>query len=92
MKKWVLLFAIIGFLGAAAFYSPYIGINGQNALECPICACVTTLWGTPTHRYILFIITFGIPNALLFAGFAALAISLWRALKRAARRLDSRPD
>ena len=35
MRKWMLLFAILGFIGAAIFYSPYIELNVRTGLNAP---------------------------------------------------------
>ena len=81
-RNWIILAAIAGFLGAAAFYSPYIGINAQTPLTCPVCLHVSTVHGTPEELFIRFTLVFGIPNALLFAVVLWIVIFLGRALRR----------
>jgi len=82
MSRWVVLFPVIGFLGAAAFYSPYIGINGQIGVECPVCPHVLALWRSPVEAFIMLTLVGGIMNAILFAFLAWLTILSVRMLKR----------
>lgn len=72
MKKWIVLFAALGFIGAALFYSPYIGINAQAQIECPVCPHVTTLRGTPAALFVRSSLLMGIFNAALFVAIGSL--------------------
>ena len=85
VKKWLLASAAMGFLGAAAFYSPYIGINAGFQPACLLCPHVTTLWGTPTERFIRFTIAGGVLNTTFFAAVGIVIIGLIRASKYAFR-------
>ena len=82
MRKRIICFAVLGFIGAAVFYSPYIGINAQFGLECPVCPHITTMWGTPLQRFFRFTLVGGIMNAVLFMAVGSLAVFCGRALRR----------
>ena len=56
----------IGYLGAAAFYSPYIGVNGQYRITCPMCPYLDVIGGGP-RAFFLFSLIFGTVNAFVFA-------------------------
>ena len=67
MKRWLYIFPIIGFGGAALFYIPYGGTILQSGTACPVCPNVTTTWGTPLLRLIRFVVLFGTLNTVLFS-------------------------
>jgi hypothetical protein len=90
MKKWIALFAILGFLGAAAFYSPYIGINAQAQFECPVCVHAATVRGTPGELFLRFTFFTGVVNAALFVVIGSLVILCARAIKRIVPSLVAR--
>ncbi|HEV2491375.1 MAG TPA: hypothetical protein VGT03_16345 [Candidatus Acidoferrales bacterium] len=50
MKKWLLGSLLASIVGAALFYSPRIGFNGQIGIECPLCPHVMAL-GNPYVLY-----------------------------------------
>jgi hypothetical protein len=81
MKKLSVCFAILGFLGASAFYSPYIGLNHQFWIECPVCPHVTTIHGSPLERFFRLAFVMGLANAALFAALGSLGILCGRAVK-----------
>jgi hypothetical protein len=91
MKKWIVAFAVIGFLGASAFYSPYIGLDGQSFIECPFCPNVTIISGTPLQRFFRLTLIMGVLNAILFAGLASLVILSARTFQRIAQTRRLRP-
>jgi hypothetical protein len=76
MKKWIAAFSFLGFLGAAAYYSPYLGLDLGNRLACPLCPNVTVIGGALATRFIARTIEGGVLNALLFSfvGFVLLKI------------------
>jgi hypothetical protein len=80
-KRWVFLAVVLGFLGAAAFYSPYIGINGQTTIECPFCGHVT-MSGSPVRHFVGLTILGGIVNAALLAAVGLLVGFLIKLTKR----------
>jgi len=56
----------LGYLGAAAFYSPYIGINGQNQIACPMCPYLDVIGGG-ARAFLVFSVVLGTVNAFVFA-------------------------
>lgn len=65
MKKWAMLLATAGFVGAGIFYSPYIGFNGQTLWVCPICPYIDAI-GNPKLHFVEFSLGMGLFNAILF--------------------------
>ncbi len=57
---------VAGFVGAALFYSPYVGLNAQSKLACPVCPQVTIVGGTLLARFVRLSIAGGILNAAFF--------------------------
>ena len=65
MRKWALILAVGGFLGAAIFYSPYVGIDGQTQGVCPVCPHVL-MRGSVVGKFIWLTLVGGMINATLF--------------------------
>jgi hypothetical protein len=81
--KWVLALTAVGYLGAAFFYSPYIGLNAQVAIECPLCPHVLS-FGDPVTKFFRYTLVGGVLNsAMLFllAGIIRLLVAAWRQLR-----------
>jgi len=62
-KKGVILLIALGYVGAAAFYSPYIGISGHWS-GCPLCPSVDVLGGGLV-TFLWLTATYGTMNAFL---------------------------
>jgi len=56
---------ILGFVGAAIFYSPYVGLNLQTRIACPVCPSVLS-FGDPLTKFFRYTLAGGILNAVLF--------------------------
>ncbi len=87
MRKWIICFATLGFIGAAAFYSPYVGFNVPYGIECPVCLNITTIHGTPTQRFLRFSLVFGAMNAVLFAAAGAVVLLCVHLVRKKTKKL-----
>ena len=85
MRKWIILSVILGFIGAAAFYSPHIGINGQLGIECPPCPHVMALWRSQTEAFVRLTLAGGVLNTIFFGSLIVLAMGFVQAFKWAMR-------
>jgi hypothetical protein len=63
MLRWTILLAAAGFLGAAIFYSPYIGVNAQTPLTCPLCPTIISAYAPPPIKFIRYTFIGGTVNA-----------------------------
>jgi len=63
--RWTLFFVALGFLGAALFYSPYLGLNAQLGIECITCPHITRLWGSNLRAFLQLTLVGGLLNAPL---------------------------
>ncbi len=81
MRRWILACFVVGLVGAAIFYSPYIGIAAQTRYVCPVCTHMTGVWGTPLLRFIRFTLVSGILNGALFSLVGAVAFTLVKKLR-----------
>jgi len=64
--RWLILPILVGYLGAACFYSPYIGINGQNRIACPLCPFIDVIGGG-LQTFVALAAALGTMNAFLLA-------------------------
>ena len=79
--------SVIGPLGAALFYSPYVGLNWHTKLTCPLCPNVTVVGDTPLALFVSATIGGGILNAIFLF---LLALAVWKA-RNIMKRLLFRP-
>jgi len=82
-RKWVIGLILAGFAGAALFYSPYIGINAQVQLTCPLCPHVLS-FGDPSIKFIRYTLVGGVLNAISFLVLGAIVWLLvigWQKLR-----------
>ena len=82
MKKAVITGFVVGILGAALFYSPYVGLNAQTPYTCLVCPDITTMWGTPFTRFLRFSFVMGVMNGLLFATAFCLVVAAYRLIRK----------
>jgi hypothetical protein len=82
MAKWIICFAAAGFLGAAIFYSPYIGIDGQTQVACPLCPHVTMVGVSPVMKFIKLTVGGGLVNAVSFILVGWIVLTVARKTKR----------
>jgi len=82
MRKWILACVVAGFVGAAIFYSPYLGIDGQTRYVCPVCPHISGMNGGPVLRYMRFTLISGTLNAALFSMAGAAALTLFKRLRK----------
>ena len=80
-QGWTLFFAVLGYLGAAVFYSYLIGINAQTQIACPVCPHILSI-GTPIHKFVTRVLVLGTLNALFFLIMGWLVIYLVRLIRR----------
>ena len=83
VAKWAIGLTVLGFAGAALFYSPYVGFNGQPRLACPLCPNITGE-GAPQIKFIRYTLIGGFLNSamLLVAGGVVRALVIgWQELR-----------
>ncbi len=80
MKKCAAFFAVLGFVGAAAFYAPYAGIGLLARWACPVCPNITSVSGTPLARFVRFSLFGGFFNAIFFVAVGCVLVLLGRFL------------
>jgi hypothetical protein len=78
--KLTLLVAVIGYVGAASFYLPWLNIQHQWA--CPLCPHILSVGQTPTQKFIHRTIGFGTMNAALFVAAGWLIAVAYRGIRR----------
>ena len=83
MAKWMIWFAAAGFVGAAIFYSPYIGIDGQTQFACPLCPHVMMVGVSPLVKFIRLTVGGGLLNAVSFMLVGWIVLTIARKLKKA---------
>ena len=84
MVKWAMVFAIVGFVGAGIFYSPYLGIDAQTQLVCPLCPHVTMVGVSPSARFVRLTVGGGILNAASFMLVGCIVVAITRRLLKKA--------
>jgi hypothetical protein len=62
---FTLALTFLGYLGAAIFYSPLIGLNLQTQYACPLCPHITS-FGSPFAKFVGRMLVGGTQNAALF--------------------------
>jgi hypothetical protein len=80
---WVIGLVLLGFIGAALFYLPYLGVTGQIQLTCPLCPHVSAL-GDPKIKFLRYTLVGGVMNAtsfLAFGGVVRLLLVGWQKLR-----------
>jgi hypothetical protein len=77
--------AVLGYVGAAIFYSGLIGYFPGNQWICPVCIHITSS-GDPLRKFLHGSIAFGTMNALLFVCAWWLLVALYRAVRRLASK------
>ena len=82
--RWTLLFAGLGYFGAALFYSYLLGINAQIQIACPVCPHIDSFGETHLHKFLSRVIRLGTLNAALFLLIGWLVILLVRSTRRIA--------
>jgi hypothetical protein len=65
MRRWTLILALAGFLGAAIFYWPYFGLSPEVQWICPVCSRISMSTGV-WERFIPLRAGGGVVNATLF--------------------------
>ena len=81
--KWAIALIVIGFVGAALFYSPYIGLNAQIGLECVACSHVLSA-EEPHIKFVRLTLIGGVLNSamlLFFGGIIRGLIIGWKKLR-----------
>lgn len=63
-KRWLTIVILLGYLGAAAFYSSYFGINVGTSYTCPQCPFVD-VFGGGLQTFLVLTAIFGTMNAFL---------------------------
>jgi len=81
MLRWTILLAAAGFIGAAIFYSPHIGVNAQTALTCPLCPHITSRYASPFAKFALYTFIGGTVNAALLVALGWIAWGIVRSVK-----------
>ena len=81
MVKWTIVLAAAGFFGAAIFYSPYIGLNAQTPLTCPVCPNIDGAYVLPVTRFLRDTLIGGTLNAALFVSVGWVAWGIVRSAK-----------
>ena len=76
----ILAAIVLGFIGAAFAYLPYLGLQEIPYL-CPVCPHITAL-GNPYVKFARYTVVSGTANALLFLTVALGGVALTRALRR----------
>jgi len=76
-----LAFIVLGYLGAANFYSYLIGLNTAAPFLCPLCPDIDSS-GDPLRQFIWRVAILGSFNALLFLGVGRLLVFLVRIARR----------
>ena len=92
MLKWAMVFAVAGFVGAGVFYSPYLGIDGQTQLVCPLCPHVTMVGVSPLVRFIRLTLGGGILNAASFMLVGCTVVAIARRLKKTENQTMATPE
>jgi len=75
-----LALAVLGYVGAAVFYSYLIGLNWQTPIACPVCPYIISPW--ETHKFARRVAMFGTLNAALFVTIGWLFIGTTRLARR----------
>ena len=75
----IFVFGLIGFMGAALFYWPYVD---EIPHGCPLCPHVTIVGSTPISRFLRLALPMGLLNALLFSAIGWLILKAGSKLKQ----------
>jgi len=81
MVKGTILLAATGFVGAAIFYSPYVALNAQTALTCPLCPNITSGQASLTAKFVLYALIGGTKNAALLVALGCIVWGIVRTVK-----------
>ena len=75
-----LTFTVLGYVGAAVFYSYLIGLDWQTPIACPVCPHILSFG--ESHKFARRVIIFGTLNAALFITIGWLFIGIARLARR----------
>ena len=73
--------ALLGYVGAAVFYSYLIGLNWQTPLACLVCPHILSM-GDPFHKFVRRVMILGTLNATLFLAIGWLFVGAARLGRR----------
>ena len=76
MKKALIVALVLGYVGAALSYAPYIG-GVEIPYLCPVCPHITAL-GDPVDKFVRFTLVLGTLNSLLFSAIAIIGVFAFR--------------
>jgi hypothetical protein len=89
MRKWIVACFVAGFIGAAVFYSPYVGVNLHTEYACPACIHYSTINTNRFFSFVRFVIVGGALNAMLFSFLGFIAA---KGLEKIKQAFPSGPD
>lgn len=78
---------VLGYVGAAAFYSPLMGLSVQFPYLCPICPHIISV-GSPWGKFIRRTVALGTLNALTMLAFWWAVIKVVAVLRQSGARAN----
>ena len=79
--EWAFFFVLLGYVGAAIFYCPLVGVNAQVQIGCPLCPHIDSL-GNPAFIFLRRVLVLGTLNALTFSFVGWLVVNSGRLFAR----------